>query len=147
MPKRALGASLGFPGIYSALLDYGTFSVCFESGINAVPVFDANIEVYSADKIVRVQYDTPYVKGLPVTMTIREKVDSLRPETDSFGYAERTVRRTYEDPYTLEMLEFYNCVVHGKPVKTTPEDARQDLEIFKMILQVGQHSYKSRNES
>lgn len=141
IPKQVLGASLGFPGIYSALLDYDGFSVTFESGINSVPVFDANIEVYAEDKIVKIQYDTPYVRGLPVTMTIREKVDS-RPGNDSFGYQERFVRRTYEDPYTLEILEFYECVVNGKPIKTTIQDSKQDLEIFRMILKAGEHHYK-----
>ncbi|CAM1508931.1 Fc.00g026700.m01.CDS01 [Cosmosporella sp. VM-42] len=106
MPQRVLSASLGFPGIYCALLQYDGFAVTFESGINAVPTFDANIEVYSEDKIVRVQYDTPYVKGLPVTMTIREKINS-QTRGDAFGFQERIVRRTYEDPFTREMLELY----------------------------------------
>jgi predicted dehydrogenase len=141
MPKAVLGAVLGLPGIYSALFQYPGFAVTFESGINSVPVFDANIEVYSEDKIVRVDFDSPYVKGLPVTMTVREKVSS-RPGQETFGYQERTVRRTYEDPYTLEMLEFYECVVHGKPIKTSAEDARNELELYKMILKAGEHSYK-----
>jgi predicted dehydrogenase len=142
MPKRVLGASLGFPGIYSALFEFDGFAVNFESGINSVPVFDANIEVYGEDKIVRIQYDSPYVRGLPVTMHVREKVES-RQGNDSFGYQERFVRRTYEDPYTLQMLEFYDCMVHGKPIKTTAQDSKQDLEIFKMILKAGEHSYRT----
>ena len=141
MPRRVIGACLGFPGIYSALLQYDGFAVTFESGINAVPTFDANIEVYSQDKIVRVQYDTPYVKGLPVTMSIREKVGS-HTQADSFGFQERVVRRTYEDPFTREMLEFHDCVVNGKPIKTSAEDARNELVLYKMILQAGEHSYK-----
>jgi predicted dehydrogenase len=141
IPKSVLGASLGLPGIYSALFQYNGFAVTFESGINNVPIFDAHIEVYSEDKIVRVDFDSPYVKGLPVTMTIREKVSS-RPGADTFGYQERTVRRTYEDPYTLEMLEFYECVVHGKPIKTSAEDAKNELELYRMILRAGEHSYK-----
>lgn len=140
MPQKCLGASLGFPGIYSALFQYPGFAVTFESGINNVPVFDAHIEVYGADKIVRVDYDTPYVKGLPVTMTIREKVDS-RPGHETFGYQERTVRRTYEDPFTLEFLDFYDCVVHGKEVKTTCEDARNEIELYQMILRAGEKQY------
>lgn len=143
MPKSVLGACLGLPGIYSALLEYDGFSVTFESGINAVPTFDAHIEIYGQDKIVRIQYDTPYVKGLPVTMTIREKIDS-RPGQDSFGFSERVVRRTYEDPYTLEMLEFYECMVNGKPVKTSAEDSIQELDLWKMILKAGEHHYKPK---
>ena len=160
MPTSCLGAMLGLPGIYSALFEYSstpsssssyTFPVTFESGINAVPVFDAHIEVYSQDKIVRVDYDTPYVKGLPVTMTIREKVNN-RPGrgkegegTASFGYSERVVRRTYEDPYSLEMLEFWECVVNGKKIKTSAEDSRKELELWKMILQAGEKHYKQNS--
>ena len=131
------------PGIYSALFQYPGFAVTFESGINSVPVFDAHIEVYSEDKIVRVDFDSPYVKGLPVTMTIREKVSSRPGVKDTFGYQERVVRRTYEDPYTLEMLEFHECVVNGKPVKTSAEDAKNELELYRMILRAGENSYKN----
>ncbi|KAF2187912.1 NAD(P)-binding protein [Zopfia rhizophila CBS 207.26] len=143
MPKSVPGACLGLPGIYSALFQYDGFAVTFESGINSVPTFDAHIEVYGQDKIVRVDYDTPYVKGLPVTMTIREKIPS-RPGQESFGYSERVVRRTYEDPYTLEMLEFYECVVNGKPIKTSAEDSIKELDLWKMILKAGVHNYKSK---
>ncbi|CRG86380.1 hypothetical protein PISL3812_03386 [Talaromyces islandicus] len=144
MPKTVLAASLGFPGIYTALFDYDKFAVTFESGINSVPTFDANIEIYSEDKIVKVQFDTPYVKGLPVTMIIREKIRSL-PETSSFGFQERVVRRTYEDPYTLEFLELYDCVVNGKEIKTSTHDARNDLELYRMILKAGEHTYKKND--
>ncbi|KAF2086367.1 NAD(P)-binding protein [Saccharata proteae CBS 121410] len=132
MPKSVRGASLAMP-FWSALLQYEGFALVYESGINNVAVFDAHIEVYSQDKIVRVNYDTPYIKGLPVTMTIREKIDGAKGP----GFQERIVRKTYEDPYTLEFLEFHECVAHGKAIKTTAEDARNDLDLFKMIMQAG----------
>jgi hypothetical protein len=91
--------------------------------------------VYSQEKIVRVNYDTPYVKGLPVTLTIREKVDNGEREGD--GYQERTVRKTYEDPYTLEFLEFYRTVVGKLQPKTGARDARQEIDLWKMILKAG----------
>lgn len=94
-----------------------------------LPRFDAHIEVFSKTKIVRVQWDTPYVKGLPTTMHIQENVDG--------AFSETTVRQTYEDAYTLEMKELYEVVAQGKPIKTTAVDAREDLDIFKMILTKG----------
>ncbi|OCK81110.1 NAD(P)-binding protein [Lepidopterella palustris CBS 459.81] len=127
MPKKVLGAYCRSP-IWSVLFEYDGFSVTYESGINEVPVFDAHIEVYSANKIVRINYDTPYVKGLPTTLTVREKVGET-------GYQERTVRTTYEDSYTREFIEFYDCVVNNRTPKTSIEDSREDLEIFKMIMQ------------
>lgn len=50
------------------------------------------------------------------------------------SYRESTVRRTYEDPFTLEFNEVYQWVTEGKTPKTTPSDARQDLEILGMLL-------------
>ncbi|KPM37652.1 hypothetical protein AK830_g8880 [Neonectria ditissima] len=130
MPSRVIGASLGLP-IWSVLFQYPGFPVMYESGIIDVPKFDAHIEVYSREKIVRVDYDTPYVKGLPVTMTIREKIDSAKGD----GYQERTVRKTYEDPFTLEFLEFYHCATNKNCPKTSAADAREDLDLIKMIMQ------------
>lgn len=131
MPRCVKGASLQWP-IWSALFQYDGFPVIYESGINSVPIFDAHIEIYTADKIVRVNYDTPYVKGLPITITIREKTEGPSGETQ---YQERCVRVTYEDPYTIEFKEWYNCIVSGKKPKTTIADVREDLDIFKMLMQ------------
>lgn len=92
-----------------------------------VPRFDAHIEVYGADKSVRVQYDTPYVRGLPVTMRICEK--------DGRGeYRETTVRKTYEDAYTAELRVWWEVVMGRRRAKTTVEDAMHDLELFSMAV-------------
>ncbi|TQN71913.1 Myo-inositol 2-dehydrogenase [Colletotrichum shisoi] len=136
MPKSVAGACLTFPGIFSVLFKYDDFPVTYESGFSNVPQFDAHIEVYSPNKIVRVNFDTPYVKGLPVTMTVRELVGED-------GFQERTVRKTYQDPYTNEFLEFYDCVVNGKAPKTSAADARNDVELFKMILRADADRYQS----
>ena len=128
MPQSVLGASLGFP-FWTALLKYPNFAVTYESGIDENPRFDAHIEVYSLKKSVRVQYDTPFIRGLPVTMHIHENVGG--------AYRETMVRRTYEDPYTLELKELYEMVVNGVQPKTTAADAREDLKIFQMIMRAG----------
>ncbi|KXJ97327.1 hypothetical protein Micbo1qcDRAFT_200035 [Microdochium bolleyi] len=125
MPDEIVGASLGYP-FWNVLFKYPNFTVSYESGLDKVPRFDAHLEIYSAEKTIRIQYDTPYVKGLPVTMHIVENA--------SGAYRETIVRKTYEDPYTLELKRLYELVVEDKPVKTTPEDALQDLEVFGMIV-------------
>lgn len=140
MPNSCLGASLGPPGIWTALFKYDTFSVTYESGINDIPVFDACIEVFSHNKSVKVNYDSPYVKGLPVTLTIREKIEG-RPGSESSGFQERVIRRTYEDAYTLEYEALYECVVGEKTPKTTAADARKDLDLFAMVMKAGESSY------
>lgn len=112
---------------YSALFQYSSFSVSYESGIDQVPRFDASIEVFGDTKTVKVCIDTPFVKGLPTIMEIREAL----PDG---SYRESKIRRTYEDPYTLEMREVYSWVVDGKTPKTTATDARNDIEILGMVI-------------
>ncbi len=113
----------------SVLFQYPGFCVSYESGIDNIPRFDAHIEIYSKEKSVRVQYDTPYVKGLPIKLHVRENSDGV--------YKETMVLKTYEDPYTIEMKELYAIIVEGRPVKTTAEDAAKDLKIFQMIMAAG----------
>ncbi|KAI1409250.1 hypothetical protein F5Y13DRAFT_182148 [Hypoxylon sp. FL1857] len=138
MPRGVSGAMLTFPGIFAVLFDYGDFPVTYESGFTNVPEFDAHIEVYSTDKIVRVEFDTPYVKGLPTLMVIKEKIGTG-------VFQERKIRKTYEDAYTLEMKDLYRCVVQGATPKTGAVDARNDIELFRMILQAGAHRYHQHN--
>lgn len=125
MPATVLAASLQ-EHFWTVLFQYPGFTLLYEQGIDGIPRFDAHIEVYSMSKSVRVQWDTPFVKGLPVTMHVSENVDG--------GLQERMVRKTYEDPYTLEMRALYDFVAHDKPVKTTPSDAALELELFGMVL-------------
>ena len=99
----------------------------YESGSDQVPRFDACIEIFGDRKTVKVVIDTPFVKGLPTTMVVRDVlVDG--------SYREATIRRTYEDPFTLELKEVYEWVANGKSAKTTPEDARKDVEILGMLM-------------
>lgn len=68
-------------------------------------------------------------------MTVREKIDGLQGKGD--GFQERVVRKTYEDPYTIEFLEFWRCVREKAVPKTSAEDARGDLNLFRMIMRAG----------
>lgn len=111
----------------SAILQYPGFAVAYESGLDQVPRFDASIEIFGDTKTVKVCIDTPFVKGLPTTMGIKESL----PDG---SYRESTTRRTYEDPFMLELKEVYEWAVKGKVPKTTPTDARQDLEILGMLM-------------
>ena len=133
MPRSVIGARLQWP-IWSAILDYENFSITYESGINNVPVFDAHIEIYTDRKIVRVNYDSPYVKGLPTLITVRERIEGPNGEA---SYQERTIRTTYEDSYTAELRNWHDCILTKRLPKTTVADAKQDVDIFKMLMQAG----------
>lgn len=129
MPLGVVGAKAvrnGGSVFLSAILDYGRFAVTYETGIDRQGRFDAHIEVYSAAKSVKVQYDTPYIRHLPTKLIIQQ--------TDGDSFRETVVRPTFTDPYTLELNYFYDMVTSDATPKTTPEDYKNDLVLFAMIL-------------
>jgi predicted dehydrogenase len=103
------------------------FNVMYEVGIDNVPLFEAGIEIFGDSKRVKITYDTPYIKGLPIKVTIQE-------DDGQGGYKETVLRPTYKDPYTLELEALYNAIIGKEPLKATPTDAKQDLEIFQQIM-------------
>jgi predicted dehydrogenase len=128
MPKGVVGAKMTNNGslFLSAILDYHQFSVTFETGIDGQGRFDAHVEVYSTHKSVRVQYDTPYIRHLPTQLHIHETVGEK--------YTESVIRPTFTDPYTLELQYLHDVITQDLTPKTTPEDYKNDLAIFKMII-------------
>jgi predicted dehydrogenase len=128
MPKGILGAKLSANQgslFFNAIFDYDKFSVTFETGVDGQGRFDAHVEVYSGSKSVKVQYDTPYIRHLPTKLFINETVGET--------YTETVIRPTFTDPYTLELRYLYDVIIQDLTPKTTPEDYKNDLAIFKMI--------------
>ncbi|EPQ25902.1 uncharacterized protein PFL1_06575 [Pseudozyma flocculosa PF-1] len=104
------------------------FSVLYTTGIHNVGVFESFLEVYTDDRILRIDIDTPYVKGLPLRVTVKEN--------DERGiYSERIVRTSYKDAYTAQFEQLHDAITTGTDLKTTPADAAQDLVVFDMIMQ------------
>jgi predicted dehydrogenase len=129
-PESVGGVSANEP-FYSAILHYRNstgepFAVTYESGIDGVPEFDAHLAVYGEKKRVTIQYPSPYVKGLPIKVIVNEVNENGEIEI-------REILGSYEDAYTAELKEMYECLVHGKPIKTSAKDALQDLELFDMF--------------
>ncbi|RAO73750.1 uncharacterized protein BHQ10_009762 [Talaromyces amestolkiae] len=123
------GVSVNDP-FYSAIFTFpstsaagGEFSVTYESGIDTIPDFDAHLSIYGSNKRVSIQYDSPYVKGLPIKVRVEEVNE----------YGEKQVREilsSYEDAYTAELTEMYECFVNGREIKTSAEDAVEDLRLY-----------------
>jgi len=125
MPKRVIAARQW--GVFlTALFDYESFTVTFETGIDHNRRFDAHITVYGESKEIRVQYDTPYIRQLPTRLFINE--------TQGEAFEEREIRPTFTDPYTVELLHFYEVVTHNVRPKTSAEDFLHDLDLFEMII-------------
>jgi predicted dehydrogenase len=111
----------------SAAFDYGSFVCHYETGIDQIARFDAGLEVYGAKQVLKVQYDTPYVRNLPIRLTVTET-------NERGGVIERTVHPAWGDPFVAEWQAFYDNIIHNRLPKTSAGDFRQDLELFKTMI-------------
>jgi predicted dehydrogenase len=127
-PNQVLAAAQWNEGRFiSAIFEYDGYCANLETGIDSQRRFDAHIEVYGESKSLKVQYDTPYIRHLPTTLSVNETVDE--------AYRETVSRPTYKDPYSYEMEHFYRVVTGEEKPKTTPEDFKEDLRVFGMIIE------------
>ncbi|EEU39705.1 uncharacterized protein NECHADRAFT_94735 [Fusarium vanettenii 77-13-4] len=134
LPERVL-ASTDNARWYTAMFEYKNrtdaqdrFTCLYETGIDQVPRFDSQVAVFGETKSVSIRYDTPFVKGLGITV----EIDELNEHGEK---CHRTLQTSYEDAYTAELRDWYECVVSGKEIKTTAKDALEDLKLFKMMME------------
>jgi predicted dehydrogenase len=128
MPKKVLYATQRHNGSYiGAAFDYGEFVCHFETTIDQIPRFDSHLEVYGEGQVLRVQYNTPYVRHLATKLEISSAA------ADN-GVHFETIQPAFEDNFTREWRAFYRNVTTGSAAKTNPEDYRHDLELFAQMI-------------
>lgn len=71
-------------------------------------------------KIVWGLINRPYVKGLPVTMTVLSS-------TEAGDHSEQIVRPTYQDAYTLEYKAWYDTLQTNQAPKTSASDGESPI--------------------
>jgi predicted dehydrogenase len=130
MPGKVLFAAQRSGGVYlTAAFDYGSYVCHFETGVDHIARFDAHLEVYGDQKILRVQYDTPYVRNLPIRL--------LTTEADGpSGVVDQVCHPAWGDPFVEEWKTFYENVLENKKPKTHPGDFAQDLELFAEMIRL-----------
>ena len=126
MPKRVVSAAHWLDGRYIvATFEFDGYCATFETGVDRQRRFDAHLEVFGETKQMRLQYDTPYIRHLPTELRVSETVGE--------AYRESVLRPTFKDPYTVELEHFYDLVTQGGRPKTSPEDYKNDLTLFRQI--------------
>ena len=124
MPRRVLFAAQRAEGFYlAAAFDYGPYVCQFETGIDRIARFDAHLEVYGIERVVRVQYDTPYVRNSPTRFI-------LTKANRGGGVTEVDAHPAWGDPFVEEWKAFYENVTGNRVPKTDPADFVHDLELF-----------------
>ncbi len=127
IPRGVLYAAQRNHGIHmSAAFDYGDFVCHYETGIDKIARFDASIEVFGVTSTVRVDYDTPYVRNLPITLTVTEAASDYTTNVNQ--------STTWGDPFVTEWQAFYDNVTQHQPPKSSPADAREDLLLFRDLI-------------
>jgi predicted dehydrogenase len=129
-PRGVASAALGHEGRYvSASIDYGSFACHYETGVDHIPRFDAHIEVFGDTRTLRVQYDTPYVRNLPVRLTVVEA-------NGHGGVVERRVHPEWGDPFVYEWQAFADHVRERSQPPASAADYRNDLELFGEMVEL-----------
>ena len=124
IPKKVLFAVQRGGGRYlAAAFDYGPFVCQFETGIDRIARFDAHLEVYGSQKVVRIQFDTPYVRNSPIRLFVTE-------DNGRGGVTSLNSNPAWGDPFVAEWKAFYENITQNRAPKTGPADFVFDLELF-----------------
>ncbi|WP_029074824.1 Gfo/Idh/MocA family protein [Kaistia adipata] len=127
-PKAVLNATQRNGGrVITASFDYGHFVCQFETAVDQIPHFDAHVEVVTPTEILRIAYDTPYIRHLPAKLTVLKGHGTAGTSTD-------TSFPTRYDSFGVEWRDFHTNVTEGRTPKTSLADARADLEIFRDMI-------------
>jgi hypothetical protein len=103
------------------------FYVTYESGIDGVPEFDAHLAVYGENKRVTIFYDSPYIKcQKPVMVRVQEVNEAGEVQT-------REIISSFEDAFATEFQDMHDSLVNGKEIKTSAEDAINELRLYDLM--------------
>jgi predicted dehydrogenase len=129
-PRGVLHATARQNGDYvTATIDYGDYVCQFETGVDEIPRFDAHIEVFGARHKLRLQYDTPYVRNLPITLTVLEA-------NGRGGTEERVIHPQWGDAFANEWRAFADSVATRTQPSASAADFRHDLELFADMVEL-----------
>lgn len=130
MPQRVLYAEQRNGGRYqTAAFDYGDYICQFSTGVDNIPRFDTYLQVYGDERVVRVDYDTPFVRNLPITLTVTETSDGVNKQ-------QTVTHPGWGDAFTEEWRAFHRSVATGETPKANPQDFRNDLVLFRDMIQL-----------
>src|SRR6185369_1249693 len=128
LPRGVLFATQRWAGRWmSAALDYGSFVCELAIVVDTVPLRDAYLQFHTGAKVIRVEYDTPYVRNLPARLIVTEPKNGV-----GLSHAESFATR--QDSFVLEWTAFHDNIAGGRTPKTSLADSREDLVLFKQLI-------------
>jgi hypothetical protein len=91
--------------------------------------FDCCIEIFTQTQVIRIEFDTPYIRHQPAQLIV----------TTGHGAAGIQVSRTFptrNDAFVAEWRAFYGHVVAGTVPKCSIDDAAEDLRLYTEMTQL-----------
>ena len=88
--------------------------------------FDAGLDLYARRKRMRLLYDTPYIRNLPMRLEIQESTDDANAWTASGPY--------YKDAFEVELEALHAAITRSGENRTPPSDSLADFDIFEAII-------------
>lgn len=129
MPRGVIFAAQRWGGRWlTAALDYGSFVCELAVGVDSVARMDAHLEIYAGTRVIRVEYDTPFVRNLPARLVVTEPNTSAGI-THSAGFATR------QDAFVIEWTAFHDNITSRTTPRTSLADAREDLVLFGAMIE------------
>lgn len=126
MPKAVISARHRREGRFLQVdFDYGDFICHFETGVDQIARFDACLEVMNDTRIVRLDYDSPFIRHHPARLHMKDAAGS--------GVTETTMQPPRQDAFVGEWLAFHQAL-SGEEVQTDIADATEDMILINQIM-------------
>jgi hypothetical protein len=88
-----------------------------------VPSYQERLTVYCSDRIVELNFPSPYLRHAPTRLNVRR---------GGAGHAlhSKDIRVSYEEAFREELRAFHAAACGEAPVVTTVEQGRRDVELL-----------------
>jgi predicted dehydrogenase len=112
---------------YSALLELSDgLGVTIDTAVIDVKVFDEEMALFGHDRIVKINFPSPYLKNAETQVLTQFMNGDER--------VEQRLLASNEEAYKREWEALYRSIVHGEPVATPPAEGIMDLELTHRLL-------------
>lgn len=128
-PQRVLYARQHQEGRWlTSAFDYGDFVCHLEIGLDQITRFDAHLEVYLPSSVLKVEYESPYIRHQATKLTTLETHGAA-------GISSDTRFSTRNDAFAAEWRAFHEHITCDTRPHCSIEDAAQDLALFRQMIE------------
>jgi predicted dehydrogenase len=127
-PRAAAERADGKAASFSVLLPGGATWHCAWLLLDGLLDFRETARLYFRDAIHELSLPAPYNP----TARVEHRVTAVEHDEHSVS-----ARALVDDAYRAELVHFHDCVAHGTPCRTPPEQAKRDVELLRDVFVAG----------